>query len=147
MKTTKTTKTETGSESIPKDKRTKAYKEYVKKHSEASDGLGDVVEKITEATGIKKAVKFIAGEDCGCDERKEKLNRLFPSRKPECFTEAEFDLMKMAIDTKKNKFSPEEVKLYAAIYERIFRTKVECTQCSFRNTVWNALTRIYKEYS
>jgi hypothetical protein len=32
-----------------------------------SKGLGDTIAKITEATGIDKAVKFIAGEDCGCD--------------------------------------------------------------------------------
>lgn len=147
MKTTKTSETEIGSGSIPTDKRTKAYKDYVKKHGEASKGLGDVVEKVTEATGIKKAVKFLAGEDCGCDERKEKLNKLFPSRKPECFTEKEYELMRTAIETKKNKFTAEEVKEYAGIYERIFRTKVECTQCSFRNTVWNALVRVYKEYN
>lgn len=47
-----------------------------------SSGLGDTIEKITEATGIKKAVKAIVGEDCGCDERKEKLNKLFPYAKP-----------------------------------------------------------------
>jgi len=145
----KITKTEIGKESIPKDKRTKAYKEWVKNHAEASTGLGDKIEKVTKATGIKKAVDAVfdaLGKDCGCDERKKKLNQMFPSRKPECFTEDEFGLMKMAIDTRKNKFSTEEVKTYAAIYERIFRTKVECTQCSFRNTVWNALVRIYNEY-
>ena len=48
------------------DKRTKEYKQ--------SKGLGDSIEKITVNTGIKKAVKFMLGEDCGCDERKEKLN-------------------------------------------------------------------------
>lgn len=141
---------ETGKESIPTDKRTKAYKDWAKKHAEDNLGLGDKIEKLTKATGIKKIVDttFDAlGLDCGCDSRKKRLNQLFPSRKPECFTEAEFDLMKMAIDTRKNKFSAEEVKTYAAIYERIFRTKVECTQCSFRNTVWNALVKVYNEYS
>jgi hypothetical protein len=46
-----------------------------------SKGLGDTIEKITKATGIKKAVdKFskITGKDCGCEERKQVLNRLFP---------------------------------------------------------------------
>ena len=41
-----------------------------------SKGLGDTVAKITKATGIDKLVKFVAGEDCGCDERKEKQNSL-----------------------------------------------------------------------
>ena len=48
------------------DKRTKEYKSYAewKENQEAaSTGLGDSIEKITEATGIKAAVKFIAGED------------------------------------------------------------------------------------
>ena len=31
----------------PKDKRTKAYKEWVKNHQKTSEGLGDTVEKIT----------------------------------------------------------------------------------------------------
>ena len=40
----------------PKDKRTKEYKEWKANHEKASNGLGDQVEKITKATGIKKAV-------------------------------------------------------------------------------------------
>ncbi len=146
----KTTNSETGKESIPTDKRTKEYKEWVKNHTAMATGLGTKIEKVTKATGIKKVVDTVfdaLGKDCGCDDRKEKLNQLFPSRKPECFTEEEFNLIKTAIDTRKNRFSGEEVKRYAAIYERIFRTRVECTQCSFKNTVWNSLVRIYKEYS
>ncbi len=58
-----------------------------------SKGLGDTIEKITTATGIKAAVKAVAGDDCGCEERKEKLNKLFPyKREPECLTEQELDL-------------------------------------------------------
>jgi len=44
-----------------------------------SKGLGDSIEKITKATGIKKVVDKIAGKkDCGCNKRKEKLNKMFP---------------------------------------------------------------------
>ena len=124
------------------DKRSKEYKEWKKKHSEASEGLGDTVEKITKATGIKKAVKFLAGEDCGCNERKEKLNEIFRYRKPECLSESEFDLIKMAVDTKKNKFTPEEQELFKNIYERIFKVKVECTPCSFAKVIWKDLTEV-----
>jgi len=43
-----------------------------------SKGLGDTVEKITKAIGVKSLFnKFVKG-DCGCDERKEKLNQKFP---------------------------------------------------------------------
>ena len=128
------------------DKRSKEYKEWKKNHSESSQGLGDTVEKITKATGIKKAVKFLAGEDCGCDERKEKLNELFRYRKPECLNESEFDLIKMAIDTKKNKFTPNEQETFKNIYERIFKVKVECTPCSFAKVIWKDLTAVYNQY-
>ena len=50
------------------DKRSKAFKEWKKNHANKSEGVGDTVAKITKATGIEKAVKFLAGEDCGCDE-------------------------------------------------------------------------------
>ena len=48
---------------------------------EKSKGLGDSIEKFTKLTGIKKVVKKInkaTGKNCGCNERKETLNRLFP---------------------------------------------------------------------
>ena len=40
-------------------------------------GLGDLVEKVTEKTGIKKVVESVV-KDCGCKERKDKLNDLVP---------------------------------------------------------------------
>jgi fructose-1-phosphate kinase PfkB-like protein len=53
-----------------------------KKVVKQSEGLGDTVEKVLKATGIDKVAKFILGEDCGCDDRKATLNRLFPYQKP-----------------------------------------------------------------
>ena len=46
-----------------------------------SKGLGDTIEKFTSATGIKSVVGFVSdatGIDCGCEERKEWLNEVFP---------------------------------------------------------------------
>jgi hypothetical protein len=43
----------------PKDKRTKAYKDWKENQAKESKGLGDTIAKITKATGIDKAVKFI----------------------------------------------------------------------------------------
>jgi hypothetical protein len=43
-----------------------------------SKGLGDTIEKITTATGIKKVVEAVAGKDCGCSKRRDALNRAFP---------------------------------------------------------------------
>lgn len=36
--------------------------------------LGNFIELITTYTGIKWLVKKIWGDDCGCDDRKNKLN-------------------------------------------------------------------------
>ena len=50
-----------------------------------SKGLGDTIEKITTATGIKTFTDVLARngvfgkkKDCGCNKRKEALNRAFP---------------------------------------------------------------------
>jgi hypothetical protein len=43
-----------------------------------SKGLGDTIAKVTKATGIDRVVKAVVGDDCGCDERREKLNKMFP---------------------------------------------------------------------
>jgi glycerol dehydrogenase-like iron-containing ADH family enzyme len=54
------------------------------KEQEKSKGLGDTIAKITEATGIKKVVETVAkatGKDCGCGQRQDTLNRLFPYNK------------------------------------------------------------------
>lgn len=49
-----------------------------------SRGLGDTVEKFTKATGIKKVVDTVnkaTGGDCGCNKRRDALNRVFPYNK------------------------------------------------------------------
>ena len=43
-------------------------------------GLGDLVEKVTEKTGIKSLVEKVTGKDCGCGKRRDKLNKLVPFR-------------------------------------------------------------------
>jgi len=49
-----------------------------------SRGLGDSIEKFTKATGIKTVVTKVSkavGKDCGCNERRDTLNRVFPYQK------------------------------------------------------------------
>jgi len=54
-------------------------------YKQKSRGIGDSIEKFTKATGIKKIVnkvsKALGQEDCGCDERRDSLNRVFPFKK------------------------------------------------------------------
>lgn len=56
---------------------------------EKSKGLGDSIAKITHALGINRVadavVKLAGMEGCGCDERKEYLNELFPYGKQRKF--------------------------------------------------------------
>jgi hypothetical protein len=51
-------------------------------------GLGDTIERITNATGISKIVKSITNE-CGCKKRKDKLNNLFPYKNKIMVTDLE----------------------------------------------------------
>ena len=48
-------------------------------------GLGDSIEKITKATGIKNIVDAVnkarGVKDCGCGKRKDKLNKIFSYKK------------------------------------------------------------------
>ena len=50
-----------------------------------SEGLGDTIAKVTNALGIDKLAEKIAHlfgkEDCGCERRKNKLNKWFPFKK------------------------------------------------------------------
>ena len=49
-----------------------------------SKGLGDTIEKVTKATGIKKVVETVSkatGKPCGCSQRRDSLNRMFPYNK------------------------------------------------------------------
>ena len=57
-------------------------------YMEKSRGLGDTVAKFTKATGIKKVVNTVNKvnelrgiRDCGCNKRKNRLNKKFPYKK------------------------------------------------------------------
>jgi hypothetical protein len=112
-----------------------------------SKGLGDTIAKITEATGIDKAVKFIAGEDCGCSERKKKLNELFPYRQNQCLLEDEYNWLFEYFKTTTNEVTASKQMKVLEIYNRVFQVKKPSTSCSdcFRD-VHNELKRVMKVY-
>jgi len=113
-----------------------------------SKGLGDTIAKITEATGIDKLVKFVAGEDCGCDKRKEKLNKLFPYAKPLCLTEDEFNTLDTYFKQNTNTLTSDEQTSLIAINNRVLNQKLTFSTCSscLRDLV-SKLRVIYNEYS
>ena len=113
-----------------------------------SKGLGDTIAKITKATGIDKVAKFVAGEDCGCDERKEKLNKLFPYAKPLCLTEDEFNTLDAYFKQNTNTLTSDEQTSLIAINNRVLNQKLTFSTCSscLRDLV-SKLRVIYNEYS
>lgn len=113
-----------------------------------SKGLGDTVAKITKATGIDKVVKFIAGEDCGCDERKEKLNKLFPYTKPLCLTEDEFNTLDVYFKQNTETLTSDEQISLIAINNRVLSQRLTFSSCSscLRDLV-GKLRIIYNEYT
>ena len=113
-----------------------------------SKGLGDTIEKITEATGIKAAVKFIAGEDCGCDERKDKLNELFRYKTPKCLTENEYEQLDIVLNRqRKTEISPVEQYAMIKVYNRIFDAKETFTTCgSCLRDLEKELKKVYDLY-
>jgi len=113
-----------------------------------SKGLGDTIAKITKATGIDKVAKFIAGEDCGCDKRKEKLNKLFPYAKPLCLTEDEFNTLDAYFKQNTNTLTSDEQTSLIAINNRVLNQKLTFSTCSscLRDLV-SKLRVIYNEYS
>ena len=51
-------------------------------HNGPSRGLGDSIARFTRSTGIQSLAQMgaraIGKKDCGCNKRKEKLNKMFP---------------------------------------------------------------------
>jgi tyrosine-protein phosphatase YwqE len=130
------------------DKRSKDYREYkewkASKRSEdynklkqnvesQSKGVGDTVAKITKATGVDKLVKFIAGEDCGCDERQVKLNKLFTYKKINCISEDDYTYLSDFVDSNTNKITNQQKVRLITIHNNIFntnqKTNTSCSPC------------------
>jgi len=92
-------------------------------------GLGDSVEKFFEATGIKTVVENIT-DDCGCEERKQKLNKLFTYKLKvvNCPTEEDTQWFKGLT----NKLSNEDRKKLCELYANVFNVPYfePCVNCS-----------------
>lgn len=112
-----------------------------------SRGFGDTVAKFTEATGVDKLVHFIAGEDCGCDKRKEKLNKLFPYKVPECLKEDEYNTLTNLLPNMSVKVRPSDQIEFLKVYNRVFKTNEQPTSCaSCLNDMLRKIKMVYNEY-
>lgn len=112
-----------------------------------AEGLGDTLEKVFEKTGVKKLVKFIAGEDCGCEERKKKLNDLFPYRKPNCLNEEEHEILNVFFSRDYSEVRINDQHALLKVYNRVLNQRQEPTSCSscWRDII-NQLKKLHNEY-
>lgn len=98
-----------------------------------AEGLGDTIEAITTVTGIKKGVELLAKAldwDCGCDERKEKLNKLWSYRKPKCLVQEDYEYLKEFFSKPQNSITPKTQWDLTDIYYRIFDIRLEQSSCA-----------------
>jgi len=130
---------------------TKSTKSTAKKSK--AKGLGDTIEQFTEATGIKKAVEMFSeatGIDCGCDERKKKLNQIFPYKHTECLEEKEYEMLKeFYAQFDGVKVDEKYTRPIAEVHARVFNHKFDIP-CSCSPKTWKTwiteLRKVYDEY-
>jgi hypothetical protein len=116
-----------------------------------AQGLGDTVEQITTATGIKKVVEVFSkatGLDCGCEERKAKLNQLFSyNRNINCLTESDYNALTDLIAPSKDTLTIEEQNVISEIYLNVFNYRLQLSSCG---SCWKGkideLRKVYNEY-
>lgn len=96
-------------------------------------GLGDIIETVTEATGIDKLVKAIAGDNCGCKERRDALNLKYPLRlKPRCMTKEEVEQYSNFLKERTLKLTNQQRLFICKIYSDVFQVPYyePCVGCS-----------------
>jgi NAD(P)H-nitrite reductase large subunit len=113
-----------------------------------SKGLGDTIEQITEATGIKKVVEAISeatGVDCGCGERKELLNKLFPYKQTECLNDEDNEWLTQFFSVTNNQLTPKQQNRIIDIYKNVFNQNIQPSNCGscWRDRI-NELKKIHE---
>ena len=112
-----------------------------------AQGLGDTVENVFEATGVSKIAKWILGDDCNCDQRKEALNKLFPYSKPNCLNEQDYNFLKEFFEVTRGAVVPTTQYRLNQIYTNVFNKPAEFTSCgSCLLDRINELKKIYDSY-
>jgi len=112
-----------------------------------AQGLGDKVAAVTKATGIEKIVKTFFGDDCGCDERRERLNKMF-SRPVKMMDEEQRKFFKDEIMTRYKSgqnltkhIGDEFYKLYEELLSKK-KKRTTCTSCN--KNMYIELLKIYE---
>lgn len=84
---------------------------------------------------------------CGCDERKEKLNKLVPYKTVNCLKQKEYKFLERIYKANSRVLSREDNRELYRVYNRVFGAKKVSTTCgSCVKSVMNELKKIYNEY-
>ena len=117
-----------------------------------SKGLGDMIDSITTKTGIKKVVNKISeatGIPCNCEERKQKLNQMFPNfRNIRQFTEDEIKIYDKVIPgiELRQRLNAEEKTIIATLYNGVFGQNPQWKSCSPCNKqIMDNLKKVYEK--
>ena len=94
-----------------------------------SKGLGDSIEKALKATGIDKVAKKVLGDDCGCEERKEALNKMFPYAKVRQFTEDEMSIYESVLPRIGSTVKREDQAILVKLYNKVFNSNKKPSSC------------------
>ena len=104
-------------------------------------GLGDTIEQITTATGIKAVVEKVSeltGIDCGCEERREKLNALWSYRQPKCLSETSIEWLNTFLKNKPEQLTILLQNKLKSIYKEVFDIDFASTNCA---SCWRDMIR------
>ena len=108
-----------------------------------SKGLGDTISKITKATGIDKVAKAVLGDDCGCEERRKKLNQMFPYSRP--FTDDELKIYEEVLPRLKGgTITGQDQATLIRLYNKVFNANKKPSSCS--SCVQQTLAKLAKVY-
>ncbi len=123
------------------------------KSNTKSRGLGDSIEKVTKATGIKKIVDAFTpeGKDCGCEKRKELLNKIFPYTHTKCMTEGQYNDWNYTLSKiQDNRIDDAELKTIARLHSELFNHKYyepcRCEPKSWKKLIVD-INKVYKTYT
>lgn len=113
-------------------------------------GLGDVIEEVTEKTGVKKTVKTVSnalGFDCGCEERKEWANnKLKLSRRiVGCFKEGQLEAFEAFQNKNSQLVNNEERNMIRQIYISLFDRDIKKPSCCLDKYI-NDIEKVRQTY-
>ena len=111
--------------------------------SNKSKGLGDSIQKALKATGIDKVAKAVLGDDCGCEDRKKKLNQMFPYSRQ--FTLDEIKIYEEVLPRLKGgRITGSDQAILLKLYNKVFKTNKRPSSCS--SCVQETLGKLRKVY-